>query len=159
MDFGSEYWTGRVSRSRRDHAVLGNVRFAIVYANGKGIATFEVRGLFFAERGANFAHSRGQGDLEIFRHCLLAATDGSLLLRLSDHALYAFDCLLAFLERSRDFLGELLDFSLLALLDGLVVETGQHVLLMQLVKLPGLLSNVGEGFGDLVLDVEPARRQ
>lgn len=126
---------------------------------GEGIATFEVGGLLLAEHGADFADSRRQRDLEVLRHGLLAAGDGALLGGFAHHALYALDGLLALLERLGDVLGKVLDLALLPFLDGLIVEAGQHMLLVELVQLARLLRNVGEGFGDFVLDIEPARRQ
>lgn len=121
--------------------------------------TLQICRLLLAEQRADLADAGGQGYLEILRHHLLAAADAALLLGLAHHALYAFDCLLALLEAPRNLLGEVLDFALLPLLHLLIVEAGEHVLLVQLVELAGLLRDVGEMLGDLVLDVEPSRWQ
>jgi hypothetical protein len=121
--------------------------------------TLQICRLLLTEQGADLADARGQGYLQVLGHGLLAAADAALLLGLADHPLYALDGLLAHLEAARDLLRELLDFALLALLHLLVVESREHVLLVQLVELAGLLCDVGEVFGDLVLDVEPPRRQ
>lgn len=115
--------------------------------------------MFFAKHRAHFADAGGKRDFEILGHDLLALVDVALLLGLADHHLYALDGLLTLLEEAGDGLGDLLNLALLALLDVLVVKARQHMLLVQLVELARLLGNLGEVFGDLVLHVEPARRQ
>ena len=135
------------------------VSATLIDLEAEEILTFQIGGLLLAEEGAHLADTRGQGDLQVLGHHLLAVADAALLLGLAHHGVYALDGLLALLEDAGDVLGELLDLALLALLDLLVVEAGQHVLLVHLVEAAGLLGDVGEVLGDLVLDVEPARRQ
>jgi hypothetical protein len=115
--------------------------------------------LLLAEQGADFAHARRQGDLEVVGHHVLAGVDGALLLGLAHHAVDALDGLLAALEAPGDVLGEGLDLALLPLLDRLVVEAREHVLLVQLVELARVAGDICQVLCDVVLDVEPARRQ
>jgi hypothetical protein len=121
--------------------------------------TLQISSLFLAKHGAHFANARGKRDLEVLGHDLFALVDAALLLGLADHCVYALNGLLAFLEEAGDGLGDLLNLALLALLDILVIEARKHVLLVQLVELPRLLCDFGQVLGDLVLHVEPARRQ
>jgi hypothetical protein len=76
-----------------------------------------------------------------------------------DDALDALDGDLALVEAAGDALGEALDLVLLAEAHVLVVEARQQVLLGQVVEVAHLGGDVGEDGGDLVLRVEPARRE
>jgi hypothetical protein len=80
-------------------------------------------------------------------------------LGLVNDGLDALDGDLALVEAAGDALGQALDLVLLADAHVLVVEARQQVLLGQVVELAHLGSDVGENGGDLVLGVEPARRQ
>lgn len=124
-----------------------------------GGRTLEIGRLLLAERGAHLADARGQGDFEVLRHDVVALAEGALLAGVAHHGVDALDGLLAALEAAGDGLGEQLDLALLALLDVLVVEAGQHVLLVQRVEAARLPGDVGQQLGDVVLHVEPARRQ
>jgi hypothetical protein len=124
-----------------------------------GRLTLQICRLLLPEHCAHFADTRSQGYLQIVRHDFLALVDVALLLRLAHHGLYPLDGLLAALETPCDVLGKLLDLELLSLLDVFIVEAREHVLLVQLVETPRLLGDVRKVLGDLVLHVEPSRRQ
>jgi hypothetical protein len=125
----------------------------------EGRPTLQICSLLLAEHSAHIADPRCQGNLEILCHDLLASIDVALLLCLAHHHLYALDSLLTLLKAPCDALSKLLDFALLLLLDVLIVESRQHVLLVQLVELPRLLRYLGEVLGDLVLHIQPPWRQ
>jgi hypothetical protein len=121
--------------------------------------TLQIGRLLLAEHGADLTDARGERDLEVLGHDGVALSHVALLLRVAHHGVDALDGLLAALEAARNVLSQVLNVALLALLDVLVVEARQHVLLVQLVELARLAGDVGQLLRDLVLHVEPARRQ
>lgn len=122
------------------------------------VLTLHVGSLLLPEQCADIAYSGGEGDLEVLGHGLLASAGGSLALSVFEHDVYASDGLLTGLETPGDFAGQGLNLVLLSLLDMIVVEAGQDVFLVQLLQLLHLPRDGIEPFGDLILDVEPARR-
>jgi hypothetical protein len=148
---------GEANPPRSRSSMLG--QWALLGMVDYRLLTLQVGRLLLAKYGADFAHARGQRNLEVAGHDLLALVDAALLLALADHHLYALNGLLALLEAAGDGLRELFNLALLAFLDILVVEAREDVFLMQLVEVASLLGDVGEQLGNLVLDVEPARGQ
>lgn len=66
---------------------------------------------------------------------------------------------MAVVEALCDLLRQQLDLAFLGPLCLLVVEPGQHMLLVQALELLALAGDVGEDVGHLVRDVGPPRRQ
>jgi hypothetical protein len=107
----------------------------------------------------HFLHPAGQRHLDVLRHDLVPLLQVPSLSGVPDHNLDAFDSLLAALKGTGDFGCEFLNLPLLLLLDGLVVEPREDVLRVQLVQLGRLEGDFFQHVVDLVLDVDPARRQ
>jgi len=121
--------------------------------------TFEIVALFFPEPRTRLLHPRGQIDLDVLGHDLVGATDLARGLALAHHLLDALDAAVAVVEAARDGLCELFNLPLLGPLRVVVVEAGQHVLLVQPLELLALVRDVGQQLRDLVRHVGPARRE
>ncbi|KAG3176215.1 hypothetical protein PC129_g25557 [Phytophthora cactorum] len=66
------------------------------------------------------------------------------MLRLANHVLDLLDTAMAGMETLCYFLSERLNLSLLGALGVVVVETGEHMLLMELLEVLALSSEIGE---------------
>ena len=97
----------------------------------------------FAEGGAGFLDFGCEGDLDVAGYGFFALGDSTTAsscrrLGFADHALYALDGCLTFMERAGDFLGQCFDYIFLSFLHILVFEAWENVFLMKLVELHGL---------------------
>jgi len=92
--------------------------------------TLQVRALLLAKVGAGVLDPRGQRDLYILGHGLLGAAHAAGRAGLAHHLLDALDAAVAVVEALGDGLGEALDLALFGALGLVVVEAGQHVLLV-----------------------------
>lgn len=63
------------------------------------------------------------------------------------------------MEAASDLLRQLLDSTFIPFAQIFVPEPREQVLLMQLIQFRGLLCNIGQEFGNLLLYVNPARRE
>lgn len=121
--------------------------------------TLQIGTLLLPEARARLLHPGRKRYLDVLGHDLLRPRHGAGVLGLADHGLDALDAPVAVVEPARDVLRQLLDIPLLGLLGALVVEAGQHMLLVQPLELLRLLGDVGEQVRHLVRDVGPARGQ
>ena len=102
-------------------------------------------------------HARGQGDLDVGGHCLVALAEVAGLLRFFDHGGNTLDGLLAFLETAGYLLCEGFNFALFLGFYVFVVEAGEDVFGVEFLKLGGFEGDVFEHFVDFFLYVDPAR--
>jgi hypothetical protein len=127
--------------------------------DGRRARTFEIVALLLPEARTRLLHPRGQINLYVLGHDLVGAADLARGLALAHHLLDALDAAVAVVEAARDGLRELLNLPLLGPLRVVVVEAGQHVLLVQPLELLALVRDVGQQLRDLVRHVGPARRE
>lgn len=123
------------------------------------VHTLQIGTLLLPETRTRLLYPAGERDLDILGHDLLGPRHGAGGLGLADHLLDPLDAAVALVEPLGDVLRQALNVPLLGLLGALVVEAGEHVLLVQALELLALAGDVGEEVGDLVGDVGPARGQ